>query len=63
MEIAALYDYKVGEHGLVSFYAAPVGDPAMGPPAFEHRVTASEDPLASPGTIICKTQPLLRMTL
>ncbi len=49
MEIAALYDYKVGEHGLVSFYAAPVGDPAMGPPAFEHRVTASEDPLAALG--------------
>jgi len=49
MEIAALSDYKVGEHGLVSFYAAPVGDPAMGPPAFEHRVTASEDPLAALG--------------
>jgi hypothetical protein len=49
MEIAALYDHKIGEHGLLSFYAAPVGDPAMGPAAFEHRVTASENPLAALG--------------
>ena len=37
MEIAALYDHKIGEHGLLSLYAAPVGDPAMGPAAFAHR--------------------------
>jgi hypothetical protein len=49
MEIAALYDHKLGEHGLLSFYAAPVGDPAMGPAAYEHRVTASENPLAALG--------------
>src|SRR5438270_12310054 len=49
MEIAALYDHKIGEHGLLSFYAAPVGDPAMGPAAYEHRVTASENPLAALG--------------
>jgi hypothetical protein len=49
MEIAVLYDLKVGEHGLLSFYAAPVGDPAMGPPAYEHRVSASENPLAALG--------------
>jgi hypothetical protein len=49
MEIAALYDHKIGEHGLLSFYAAPVGDPAMGPAAFEHRVSASENPLAALG--------------
>jgi hypothetical protein len=49
MEIAALYDVKLGDHALLSFYAAPVGDPAMGPPAFEHRMSASENPLAPLG--------------
>src|SRR5229473_2099953 len=31
MELAALYDLRLGQSGLLSFYAAPVGDPAMGP--------------------------------
>ncbi len=49
MEIAALYDLKLGKNGLLSFYAAPVGDPAIGPIAFPHRTSASEDPLATLG--------------
>jgi hypothetical protein len=49
MELAALYDYKLGEHTLVSFYAAPMGDPAMGPAAYPHRASASEDPIAPLG--------------
>ncbi len=49
MEVAAIYDLKLGEHSLLSFYAAPVGDPAMGPPAYAHRVSASEDPVAPLG--------------
>jgi len=49
MELAALYDIKLGEHALLSFYAAPVGDPAMGPAAYAHRVSASEDPIATLG--------------
>ncbi len=49
MELAALYDIKMGEHTLLSFYAAPVGDPAMGPPAYPHRISASENPLAPLG--------------
>lgn len=49
MEIAAMYDWKLSEHSLVSFYAAPVGDPAMGPAAFEHRSSAAENPLAALG--------------
>jgi hypothetical protein len=49
MEIAALYDAKLSEHNLLSFYAAPVGDPALGPPAYPHRASASEDPLAPLG--------------
>lgn len=49
MEIAAFYDIKLGESALLSFYAAPVGDPAMGPEAFPHRASASEDSLAPLG--------------
>jgi hypothetical protein len=49
MEIAALYDLKLGRNGLLSFYAAPVGDPAIGPMAYAHRASASEDPLATLG--------------
>jgi len=49
MEIAALYDLKMGEHTLLSFYAAPVGDPALGPTAYPHRASAIEDPVAALG--------------
>jgi hypothetical protein len=49
MELAALYDLKLGENGLLSFYIAPMGDPAMGPSAYPHRASASEDPIAPLG--------------
>jgi hypothetical protein len=49
MEIAALYDLKLGTHGLLSFYAAPVGDPAIGPIAYPHRASAAENPVAALG--------------
>ena len=49
MELAALYDLKLGEKALLSFYAAPVGDPAVGPAAYAHRASASEDPIATLG--------------
>jgi hypothetical protein len=49
MELAALYDLRLGNNALLSFYAAPVGDPAMGPSAFPHRASASENPAASLG--------------
>jgi hypothetical protein len=49
MEIAAMYDYKVAERTMLSFYAAPVGDPALGPLAYPHRASASEDPIAPLG--------------
>jgi hypothetical protein len=49
MELAALYDLRLVTNGLLSFYAAPVGDPAMGPSAYPHRASASEDPVASLG--------------
>lgn len=49
MELAALYDYRLAEHTLLSFYAAPMGDPAMGPAAYPHRTSASENPMAPLG--------------
>jgi len=49
MELAALYDLPVGHNTLLSFYAAPVGDPAIGPTAYPHRQSASEDPIAALG--------------
>jgi hypothetical protein len=49
MELAALYDLRLGDNALLSFYAAPVGDPAMGPSAYAHRASASENPVASLG--------------
>lgn len=49
MELASLYDCKVGKNTLLSFYAAPMGDPAMGPIAYPHRASASEDPIAPLG--------------
>ena len=49
MEVGALYDIHLGERSLLSFYAAPVGDPAIGPVAYPHRLSASEDPLAALG--------------
>lgn len=49
MEMAALYDWKIGKNTLLSFYGAPVGDPAIGPTAYPHRMSASEDPVAALG--------------
>lgn len=49
MELAALYDWKLGEHTALSFYFAPVGDPAVGPTGFPHRASASENPAAPLG--------------
>jgi hypothetical protein len=49
MELAILYDWKRSADTLLSFYFAPVGDPAIGPMGFPHRVSASENPLAALG--------------
>jgi hypothetical protein len=49
MELAALYDLKLGEKSLLSFYFAPMGDPAMGPTAYPHRASAAENPVGSLG--------------
>ena len=49
MELAALYDWNLGEKTLLTFYAAPVGDPAIGPTAYPHRASALEDPVGTLG--------------
>ena len=49
MELAALYDLNLSDKALLSFYAAPVGDPAIGPTAYPHRASASENPMATLG--------------
>jgi hypothetical protein len=49
MELAALYDLPLSHNTLLSLYAAPIGDPAIGPTAYPHRQSASEDPIAALG--------------
>jgi len=49
MELAALYDLELSKQSLLSLYAAPVGDPAIGPTAYPHRASAAEDPIAALG--------------
>jgi hypothetical protein len=49
MEIAALYDLKLSKRTLLSFYVAPMGDPAIGPTAYPHRASAAENPVGTLG--------------
>ena len=49
MELAALYDLPLGERRLFSLYLAPEGDPALGPTAYPHRASASENPVGALG--------------
>jgi hypothetical protein len=49
MEIAGIYDLKIAPGSLVTLYAAPVGDPALGPEAYPHRPSIGDDPLAPLG--------------
>jgi hypothetical protein len=49
MELAALYDWQLSKQTLLSFYVAPVGDPALGPTAYPHRASALENPVGALG--------------
>jgi hypothetical protein len=49
MEAAAIYEHAVAQNLALSIYAAPVGEPAIGPVAFPHRSSAASDPLAPLG--------------
>jgi hypothetical protein len=49
MELAARYRQPLNDSIGFELYAAPVGEPAIGPSAFPHRFTAMADPLAPLG--------------
>jgi hypothetical protein len=44
MELAAMYTLPLSEKTALQIYGGPVGEPALGPPAFMHRLSASELP-------------------
>jgi hypothetical protein len=46
MELALSYTHAFSDTWAVMLYAAPAGEPALGPVAFPHRVSAWYDPLA-----------------
>lgn len=46
MELAVQYERAITKDLALSIYAAPVGEPAVGPVAFPHRPSAANDPLA-----------------
>ena len=47
MELSALYERAVSRRVGVMLYAAPVGEPGIGPVAYMHRPSALNDPFAS----------------
>jgi len=46
MELAALYDVPLTSRTGLELYAAPAGEPALGPVAYPHRPSAAADPYA-----------------
>ena len=46
MELAAMYERPINDHVGVLLYAAPSGEPALGPVAFMHRPSAMDNPTA-----------------
>lgn len=46
MELAALYEREVTPNLALQLYAAPSGEPALGPVAFMHRPSAMDEPMA-----------------
>jgi hypothetical protein len=46
MELGASYHLPITERSAVNFYGGPRGEPALGPVAFPHRVSSSENPVA-----------------
>lgn len=49
MELAAAYTVPLAENVSIHLYGGPVGEPALGPVAFMHRPSASENPAAPLG--------------
>jgi hypothetical protein len=46
MELAGRYDYALNDKTQFFVYGGPIGEPALGPTAFPHRASASENPVA-----------------
>lgn len=46
MELGVAYRHTLSERVSLNFFAGPRGEPAIGPPAFPHRMSASENPVA-----------------
>jgi hypothetical protein len=49
MELAGRYEFRLGERSQLFAYGGPIGEVALGPTAFPHRPSASENPLAPLG--------------
>lgn len=49
MELAAAYDHEITKNTAFLIYAAPAGEPALGPVAFMHRPSAMDNALAPIG--------------
>jgi len=49
IELAALWERPLAANLAASLYAGAVGEPAVGPPAFQHRPSAQSDPFAPLG--------------
>ena len=45
-ELGGSYQYKLRENTTLNLYAGLRGDPAIGPTAYPHRISASENPIA-----------------
>ena len=46
VQLGASWEREIGVTGRMRLYAAPVGEPALGPVAYPHRLSASENPTA-----------------
>src|SRR5205823_2297385 len=46
MELAARYAHPLSKDSALYLYAAPSGEPALGPTAFPHRLSALDNPVA-----------------
>jgi len=49
VELGAAWEKEIGKAGRFRFYLAPIGEPALGPVAYPHRLSASENPTAPLG--------------
>jgi hypothetical protein len=47
IELAALYQIPFSDRSSIYFYGGPRGEPALGPIPYPHRLSASENPLAT----------------